>query len=111
VFSIERHEKLYTEARERLERLGIPNLTLELGDGSQGWPQPRVFDRIMVTAAAAETPIMLLKQLAVGGRLIAPVGSRPEKQRLVQFDRTPTGISKQELLSVRFVPLVEDDAL
>lgn len=111
VFSIERHEKLYLDARERLARLGITNVTLALGDGSHGWPEPRVFDRIIVTAAAPETPVVLLKQLAVGGRLITPIGTRPERQRLVQFDRTATGITKEELLPVRFVPLVEDEAL
>lgn len=107
VYSIERHEALSRDARARLARLGIANVTLALGDGSRGWPEARLFDRIIVTAAATEMPRALLTQLREGGRLIAPVGKRPETQKLVQFDKAPGGgITKHELLAVRFVPLV-----
>lgn len=111
VYSVERHEALCDDARERLARLGITNVTMALGDGSHGWPEPRTFDRIIVTAAAPETPLELLKQLREGGRMIAPVGKRPELQRLVQFDRTESGIKRQELIPVRFVPLVPEAAV
>lgn len=110
VYSIERHEALHLEAQHRLARLGIDNVTLVLGDGSQGWPEERGFDSIIVTAAAPETPVKLLRQLREGGRMIVPIGRRPERQRLVLFERTQQGIAKQDLLAVRFVPLVEDGA-
>lgn len=108
VFSIERHEKLHLEAKSRLVQLGLTNVTLKLGDGSHGWPEERTFDRIIVTAAAPETPVALLRQLAEGGRMIVPIGKQPERQKLVRYERTPQGIVAEDLLSVRFVPLVED---
>jgi protein-L-isoaspartate(D-aspartate) O-methyltransferase len=108
VFSIERHEKLHLEAKSRLARLKLTNVALALGDGSHGWPEERTFDRIIVTAAAAETPVALLHQLGEGGRLIVPIGKQPERQKLVRYDRTPQGIVAEDLLPVRFVPLVED---
>jgi protein-L-isoaspartate(D-aspartate) O-methyltransferase len=107
VFTIERHEELYAQAAERFRRLGIGNITAILGDGAAGWPEERSFDRIIVTAAASrEAPQKLLDQLAPGGRMIIPLGSRIFRQRLVQFDRTETGIERKDLLAVRFVPLV-----
>ncbi len=111
VYSIERHEALYRDAQARLARLGIGNVTLALGDGSHGWPEPRTFDRIIVTAAAAETPLELLEQLREGGRMIAPVGKRPDQQRLAQFDKTHHGITSHKLIPVRFVPLVPEAAV
>jgi protein-L-isoaspartate(D-aspartate) O-methyltransferase len=106
VFTIERHEQLHLEAQQRLGQLQFTNVTFALGDGTSGWPEDRQFDRIIVTAAAPETPVRLLQQLTKGGRLIAPIGKKPERQRLVQFDKRPQGISAQDLLPVRFVPLV-----
>jgi protein-L-isoaspartate(D-aspartate) O-methyltransferase len=106
VYTIERHEALHQAAVERFDRLGIRNITAIVGDGGAGWPEPRLFERIIVTAAAREAPAALLGQLKDGGRMIMPVGSRVFRQRLVQFDRTEAGIEKQDLLAVRFVPLV-----
>lgn len=108
VYSIERHEPLYREAMQHLERLGLTNVTLACGDGSVGWPDGRMFDRIIVTAASATAPKRLLRRLREGGRLIAPVGRDVDDQQLVQYDRTPEGIVSKDLLAVRFVPLIED---
>lgn len=106
VFTIERHAMLHEQAVERFARLGIGNITAIVGDGSKGWPEPRAFDRIIVTAAARDVPAMLLDQLGEGGRMIIPLGSRLFRQRLVQFDRTGDGIARTDLLAVRFVPLI-----
>jgi protein-L-isoaspartate(D-aspartate) O-methyltransferase len=108
VYTIERHDALHRAAVERFDRLGIRNITAIVGDGGAGWPEPRLFERIIVTAAAREAPQALLDQLKPGGRMIMPVGSRVFRQRLVQFDRTETGIDRQDLLAVRFVPLVRE---
>jgi protein-L-isoaspartate(D-aspartate) O-methyltransferase len=106
VFTIERHALLHERAVERFARLGVGNITAIVGDGSKGWPEPRSFDRIIVTAAARDAPRMLLDQLTPGGRMIIPLGSRLFRQRLVQFDRTGDGIARTDLLAVRFVPLI-----
>lgn len=106
VYTIERHEFLRREAVKRLERLGISNVTAQLGDGWSGWSEPRAFDRIIVTAAARETPRLLVEQLKMGGRMIAPIGSRLMRQRLVLIEKTEAGVKKKDLLRVRFVPLV-----
>ena len=108
VFTIERHEALYEETRRRLGRLGIANVTALRGDGTQGWPEPRQFDRIIVTAAARELPEALIAQLKEGGRMILPLGKRNSQQRLVLFEKTPGGLARQDLLPVRFVPLVPE---
>ena len=109
VYTIERHEELHLAAVERFRRLGIANITAKLGDGSSGWPETRLFDRIIVTAAARQAPQLLLDQLATGGRMIIPIGSRLFRQRLVQFDKSETGVEREDLLAVRFVPLVRGE--
>lgn len=108
VFTIERHEALHAEARQRFARLGIANVTAMRGDGTRGWPEPRQFDRIIVTAAARELPEALIGQLKQGGRMILPLGKRNAHQRLVLIDKTPNGLAHQDLLPVRFVPLVAE---
>ncbi len=107
VFTIERHEELHKSAAARFHKLGIANVTAIVGDGTAGWPEERRFDRIIVTAAAREAPQKLLDQLGPGGRMIIPLGSRLFRQRLVQFDKTETGVERKDLLPVRFVPLVQ----
>jgi protein-L-isoaspartate(D-aspartate) O-methyltransferase len=106
VYTIERHPELHASASARFAGLGIGNITAIVGDGAAGWPEPRGFDRIIVTAAAREAPRALLDQLGPGGRMIIPVGARVSRQRLVQYDRTDTDIARTELLPVRFVPLI-----
>jgi protein-L-isoaspartate(D-aspartate) O-methyltransferase len=106
VYTIERHEALLAQALNRFRALGIRNITAIVGDGAEGWPGEHMFDRIIVTAAAREAPQKLLGQLRPGGRMIIPLGSRLFSQRLVQFDKTAEGLRSQDLLAVRFVPLI-----
>lgn len=107
VYSIERIEPLLKATRGRLVRLGIRNVQIKLGDGSRGWQDHGPYDGIIVTCAAASMPEALLSQLAIGGRLVIPVG-QPSAQELLLIERTETGYSRQRLERVSFVPLVED---
>jgi len=104
VFTVEIVEKLALRARAALDALGYSNVRYRVGDGSAGWAEEAPFDAIMVTAAAARMPEMLEDQLAVGGRMIVPVGT--DSQELVLVRRGKTGIKRDSLLAVRFVPLV-----
>lgn len=106
VYTIERHERLLEEARERLQSLGLENVTAISGDGAKGWPEPRLFDRIMVTANAKKLPQALVDQLKEGGRMILPLGRRLWQEKLVLYEKTTGSLQKQDLLPVRFVPLV-----
>jgi protein-L-isoaspartate(D-aspartate) O-methyltransferase len=107
VWSIERHADLSRTAAEALERAGVDNVTLLVGDGSQGLPEEAPFDAINVAAAGGRDLLETLEgQLAPGGRLVAPVTGR--RQRLAVARRDPHGIRWRELEEVRFVPLVRD---
>jgi protein-L-isoaspartate(D-aspartate) O-methyltransferase len=103
VWSIEIVEPLAREAAERLARLGYENVTVRAGDGYAGWPEHAPFDAILVTAAPPELPEPLVAQLAVGGRLVAPVGRAA--QELVVVERTAKGIETRHEAAVRFVPM------
>jgi len=105
VFTIEIVAPLATQARERLARLGYANVTVRAGDGYRGWPDQAPFDAILVTAAPPEIPEPLLRQLAPGGRLVAPVGPDGGAQELLVVERTPTGLTRRMVLPVRFVPM------
>jgi protein-L-isoaspartate(D-aspartate) O-methyltransferase len=89
----------------RLARLGLANVESRAGDGATGWGQAAPFDRIIVTAAAPRVPTALVAQLALGGRMIVPVGDR-WSQRLVVIARTARGVVTRDAGPVRFVPLV-----
>jgi protein-L-isoaspartate(D-aspartate) O-methyltransferase len=106
VFTIERWRELQKAAEQRLAELGITNVTSIIGDGWLGWPPQAPFDRIVITAAAAEPPPALLDQLKVGGRMILPLGETRDTQFLVEIDKTEGGVTMKELLPVRFVPLM-----
>ena len=107
VYSIERIPELAQTAAARLARLGYDNVQVRTGDGSQGWPEAAPFDAIIVTAATAEIPPVLLAQLGPGGRLILPEGGPREEQVLVLLERkTPAEIVRTTLWAVRFVPLL-----
>jgi protein-L-isoaspartate(D-aspartate) O-methyltransferase len=99
VWSIERHAALSEQAARNLA--GVANVTLLVGDGTRGHPPEAPYDAINVAASAARVPSALTEQLAVGGRLVLPVG-----ERLVVVERTPTGLEQHDLERVRFVPLV-----
>ena len=107
VYGIERHKGLALEARERMARLGISNVTIRVGDGTRGWPEQAPFDRIMVTAAAEDPPPPLLAQLREGGIMVLPVGQSDAVQRLVKVTRSADGFDYQDFQEVRFVPLLE----
>jgi protein-L-isoaspartate(D-aspartate) O-methyltransferase len=106
VFSIERHRALLRQAELRLAELRLHNVTVRYGDGTKGWPEQAPFDRIIVTAAAAELPAQLTESLAMGGILVAPIGEERREQRLVRIRRDESGFTTEELGIVRFVPLV-----
>jgi protein-L-isoaspartate(D-aspartate) O-methyltransferase len=110
VWSIERHRMLSEQAAAALHRAGVENVTLLVGDGSRGLADAAPFDAINVAAAAwPEIPSALERQLAPGGRLVAPVGA--SGQQLVLVERSPDGaIVRTTLDPVRFVPLIEGGA-
>ena len=91
-----------------LSELACENVRLRVGDGTVGWPEEAPFDAILVTAGAPGVPESLLAQLAVGGRLVAPVGDR-SVQELVLVTRTKEGHDTEKLLSCRFVPLIGEE--
>ncbi len=103
VFTIEIIEELAERARETFHRLGVPHVTSRAGDGYQGWPEEAPFDAIILTAAPEHVPQPLMDQLALGGRMILPLGKT--LQRLIILTKTSTGIQRNELLPVAFVPM------
>ncbi|MFQ5461708.1 MAG: protein-L-isoaspartate(D-aspartate) O-methyltransferase [Phycisphaerae bacterium] len=105
VYSVERIPSLADTARARLAQLGVTNATIVVGDGTLGLAVLAPYDRIIVTAAAARLPGPLVRQLAAGGKLIAPVGP-PALQRLTLLERKPQGLSETALLECRFVKLI-----
>lgn len=104
VFSIEIVPELARSARERLQRLGYTGVTVIEGDGYAGWPPEAPYDRIIVTAAPPDVPKALKDQLAVGGRMVLPVGVLD--QDLVVLQKTAEGFTRSVLFPVRFVPMV-----
>jgi len=106
VYSVEILEPLAESAKERLQALGYDNISIKLGDGYKGWEEFAPYDIIIVTAAPPTIPQKLLNQLAIGGRIIIPIGSI--SQELYLITRTETGYDKEALLPVRFVPMVHD---
>ncbi|HXB21369.1 MAG TPA: protein-L-isoaspartate(D-aspartate) O-methyltransferase [Candidatus Solibacter sp.] len=105
VFAIERYPTLVEQARHVLERLGYTNITLVPGDGTLGLPEAAPFNAIVVSAAAPQLPPALIEQLAVGGRLVIPVGDVSE-QVLQVVEKQPDGITVRSLEGCRFVPLI-----
>jgi protein-L-isoaspartate(D-aspartate) O-methyltransferase len=106
VYTVERIGALATAARDRLARLGYANVHVREGDGSLGWPEHAPYDAILVTASGPRAPRALLRQLAVGGRLVMPVGGAIS-QRLVRVTRTEADeYEHEDLEGVAFVPLI-----
>lgn len=105
VYTLERIERLATEARARLSRLGFSNVDVIESDGSGGYPEQAPFDGIIVTAAAPKAPTPLKAQLADGGRLVIPVGSR-EGQMLERWTRQGDRLKEERIAPVAFVPLL-----
>jgi protein-L-isoaspartate(D-aspartate) O-methyltransferase len=109
VITVERMPLLAEQARALLRRLGYDNVMVELAGPTLGAPQHGPFDAIIVTAASPQIPGTLIAQLAVGGRLVIPVGTL-ENQELMQILRTDEGVSVRWLGPCRFVPLIGQDA-
>jgi protein-L-isoaspartate(D-aspartate) O-methyltransferase len=106
VFTIERFRRLAEAARVRLETLGLNNVTVAIGDGGLGLPEHAPYDRILVTAAAEQVPQALIEQLAEGGVLLLPLGQHEGHQRIVKLTKTADGLKQDDLIGVRFVPLL-----
>jgi protein-L-isoaspartate(D-aspartate) O-methyltransferase len=110
VYTIEIVEMLGRRAANTLERLGYNNVTARVGDGYAGWPDHAPFDAILVTAAPEEIPEPLIEQLAVGGRMVVPVGAQYEVQILKVLTKTEDGlVIVSNVIPVRFVPLTRDE--
>ena len=105
VFSIERIPALLHQARENIQRAGVTNVSLLMGDGTIGWREYSPYDAILVSAGAPSIPQPLLDQLAEGGRLLIPIGDR-EEQKLVVAERKNGQVEMHEVAPVRFVPLL-----
>lgn len=105
VYSTERIGTLASQARQRFRKLGYRNVRVQHSDGTLGWPRFGPFDAIIVTAGGGDIPKPLLEQLAVGGRLVMPLGGRA-LQTLVTITRTPTQYERVDLEPVVFVPLI-----
>ena len=110
VYSIERYRTLADRARATLQRLGYDNVTVIAGDGLNGVPAHAPYDRIIVTAAAETMPEALVGQLAEGGMLVLPLGQHDGAQRIVKLTRGKDGVTRQDLIWVRFVPLLPGQA-
>jgi protein-L-isoaspartate(D-aspartate) O-methyltransferase len=106
VYSIERHRPLLREAERRFSQLRLHNITTIAGDGNLGWREQAPFDRIILTAAAAELPLGLFDQLAIGGIMVLPFGPDRGDQQLLRATRLADGPKLERLGSVRFVPLL-----
>jgi len=110
VVSIERYRTLADQARERLAALGYDNVEVVAGDGFAGVPAKAPYDRIIVTAAAEDVPQALVDQLAEGGVMVLPLGPHDGAQSIVKLTKTPTGVTRETLIAVRFVPLLPGQA-
>jgi protein-L-isoaspartate(D-aspartate) O-methyltransferase len=110
VISIERYRTLADAARERLKALGYHNVEIVVGDGFAGVPGRAPYDRIIVTAAAETLPQTLLDQLADDGTMVLPLGSHDGSQHLIKLTKSQTGTRRENLIAVRFVPMLPGQA-
>lgn len=107
VYSVERIAMLVSFAQKNLADAGIKNVFVRLGDGTLGWPEHAPYDAIVVSAGGPDIPRALKGQLAIGGRLVIPIGSEQRAQQLVRLTRQNDKDFRRENLSlVRFVPLI-----
>ena len=105
VRSVEIVEEFATEARQRLAALGHDNVAIRVGDGSRGWAEHAPFDKILVTAAAAEPPPALVDQLRPGGRMVIPLGGREVQQLSVVEKKLDSSLETRAIMAVRFTLL------
>jgi protein-L-isoaspartate(D-aspartate) O-methyltransferase len=109
VVSVERHQPLLDKARQRLDQMGYTNVELHMAGDALGWEQGAPYDGIIVTAGAPNVPRELVEQLAMGGRMVIPVGG-PFDQDLLRVTKHPDGITTSNLGGCRFVPLIGESA-
>jgi len=112
VYTVERHKPLLAQAEERFRKLRRTNIVTRHGDGLKGWPEGAPFDRILLSAAVPEVPQILIDQLKPAGILVAPVGgdaqsARGVSQSLTKIVKGEGGITRENLLPVMFVPMIE----
>ncbi|HEV3394921.1 MAG TPA: protein-L-isoaspartate(D-aspartate) O-methyltransferase [Xanthobacteraceae bacterium] len=110
VVTVERYRTLAETARARLQTLGYGNVTVAVGDGLDGYAALAPYDRIIVTAAAEEIPAPLVAQLAEGGVMVLPLGPHGGAQRIVKLTKSADGVAREDLIWVRFVPLLPGQA-
>ena len=110
LYTIERHKELLNAALEHFATLRLHNIIALCGDGTLGWPEQAPFERIIVTAAHAgrDPPKALTDQLGVGGVMVIPMGDDRRDQYVMRYRRTDTGLERDVLWPVRFVPLLPD---
>jgi protein-L-isoaspartate(D-aspartate) O-methyltransferase len=110
VYTVERHRPLLKTAEARFRTLNLHNIVVRHGDGSTGWPEQAPFDRILITAAVSEIPPRVIAQLKPSGILVAPLSGPDDferiSQHLVKIIRNDSGIARQELIPVAFVPML-----
>lgn len=109
VYSIEIIETLGKRAQKTLGALGYKNVHIKIGDGHKGWPQKAPFDAIIVTCAPEQIPRPLVEQLKEGGRMIIPVGRKGTVQKLVRAVKRGGELKTEDVMLVRFVPMVSGD--
>ena len=109
VYSVEIVEALGKRAEQTLKGLGYTNIHIRIGDGYEGWPEKAPFDAMMVTCAPEQIPTPLIQQLAEGGRMVIPVGRAGAIQKLMVCTKTGGRLHIEEVMRVRFVPMVEGD--
>ena len=110
VITVERYRTLAETARKALAECGCDNVTVVVGDGLEGVPAYAPYDRVMVTAAAETIPQKLVDELAEGGVMVLPLGEHHGPQRIVKLTRGEGGVTQQDLIWVRFVPLLPGQA-
>ena len=110
VYTVERHAPLLKQAEQCFDKLRIRNVTSKVGDGTLGWEAQAPFERIIVTAAAADVPPILADQLSVNGIMIVPIGLGDNFQTILKVIKKKNGLETQELRDVKFVPLIPEIA-
>ncbi len=105
VYTIERNNTLFVQTRKLFDRLKLYNIVTRYSDGTQGWKEESPFDAILVTAGGNQVPTPLVEQLALGGRLVMPVGGH-HSQELLKIEKTEQGIKTTNLGGCRFVKLI-----
>ncbi len=106
VYAVERIDSIASDAKERLRNLGFRNISYRVGDGTLGWEIYSPFDAILVAAGGPEIPKPLVDQLAVGGRMVIPIGAEQKSQVLVRVTKNEKGYSTENCGPCAFVPLI-----